>query len=144
MAKDKLKTFEWEALNIEFSVMGDFEVRENTEENFIASTKSNDFVILLAPADTEGLDERSLGKELANLAIQQCGFDPNEMEIETFDCDGGFGGYILGVDSEGRLCLLALAKSLDEESDVCVVITEYIPEDRAEDAGKMLGSIRFK
>jgi len=139
-----LQKFGWESLGIEFSIAKDFVVKEHTDTDFEARSEDDDFLIVVKPVDTTGMTPKDMGAELASNAISTLGFDPNDIEVETFDCKGGFGGYIPGVDKNGLACLMAIAIPEDDDANTGVVVMEYFPESRAKEAGENLARIRFK
>ena len=132
---------EWKNHGIEFTLAKDLVVQTNTSENFVAVSKSKDFAVSMGPLDRTGLTEQQLGEIIGEKALDDLGIDPESAEIETFECTGGHGAFIMGVDQDGQLCMMAAAVS--SYGKKALIVVEYFSEARAREAGELLGSIKF-
>ena len=135
-------TMEWSDYKIQFTFSDDLQELTNTSDNYVAASPSKDFVISLGPCDYSGVDEKTMGELLTQTALQDLGINIDDAEIEEFTCVKGAGVYIIGTNRDGQLCLMALA--LSKATKKALFVAEFFSEERAKEAGMVLGSITFK
>ncbi len=138
-----IQTYSW-GNGVSFGLLEGMNIVENTNMKFTATNDEDNFAVSIVPIEFQEIKDHELGEYLGELAFGEMGMSAQEGDYETreIEVENGEGLAVIGQNADGDYCICALF--ICEEKMTGCFMFEIFPEEYAEAAGIILGSVYFK
>ena len=135
------KTYQWEQYKLSFTVPENMEIVENTESSFIA--EGQDIRVGVVPIEYENF-KKDDAVELFEKMAKSMNLNMTNSASKKFNGTNCGGSFIVATSNENPDALGIVALAASEVSKICVCVMVIMTEEKAEDAGNILGSLTFE